>query len=69
MSTISHIAGSAAGQIIAGIVSLSLFFWMADDMISGQQQEQALMQKNGYAMCMQHSKNAEYCSMIFPKYQ
>ena len=69
MSTISHIAGSAAGQIVAGIASLGLFFWMADDMISGQQQAQAQMQKNGYQMCMQHSKNAEYCSTVFPPYQ
>ena len=69
MSTISQIAGSTAGQIIAGIVALGLFFLMADDMISGQQQAQARMQKSGYSLCMQHSKNAEYCSMVFPKYQ
>ena len=69
MSIIADLAGSAAGQIVAGIVSFSLFFWMADDMISGQQHEQAQLQKSGYQTCMQHSKNAEYCSMVFPKYQ
>ncbi|MEB8536825.1 hypothetical protein [Acidithiobacillus ferriphilus] len=65
MDSLTQFAGSAAGQIVAGIVALSLFFWMADDMISGQEHQQ--MQKNGYQMCMQNSRNAEYCSMVFSK--
>lgn len=66
MDSLTQFAGSAAGQIIAGIVALGLFFWIADDMISGQQQEQALMQKNGYQTCMQRSSE-EYCSTIYPE--
>lgn len=66
MSIIADLAGSAAGQIVAGIVSFSLFFWMADDMISGQQHEQAQLQKSGYQTCMQHSSE-EYCSTIYPE--
>lgn len=69
MSIIADLTGSAAGQIVAVVVAMCLFFGMADYMISGQQQEQALMQKNGYAMCMQHSKNELYCSTVFPPYQ
>lgn len=69
MGIIAHIAESAAGQIVAGAVSLSLFFGMADYMITGQQQEQKLMLKSGYQTCMQHSNNEMYCSTVFPPYQ
>ena len=69
MDNITQFVGSAAGQIVAGVVALSLLFWMADDMISGQQQEQAQMQKSGYQTCMLHSKNELYCSTVFPPYQ
>lgn len=69
MSIISHIVGSSAGQIVAVVVSLSLFFGMADHMISSQQQQQKLMLKSGYQTCMQHSNNELYCSTVFPPYQ
>ena len=66
MSIIADLTGSAAGQIVAGVVALSLFFGMADYMISGQQHEQAQLQKSGYQTCMQHSSE-EYCSTIYPE--
>ena len=56
-------------QIVVGIIAMGLLFWMADDMISGQQHEQAQLQKSGYQTCMQHSKNELYCSTVFPPYQ
>lgn len=54
-------------QIVVGIIAMGLLFWMADDMISGQQHEQVQLQKSGYQMCMRHSKNEMYCSTVFPQ--